>query len=201
TMSKGKKIVVSGTVMRIEKDFSGSGNVWLRGSGLLGIHAQLSKRGTAGAASFSTGKQVELVCNGGGRLLTIATLDSCEPFNDYMKEITPSVNSRVTDFLNGRTSMRPTTAKVITLMYVAGVHLPPDSSCLAGDEDKCLTELTPLSWKQTNPPAERSRHCSPELHFSNRHSRTDESGANCDDFQVLSGNEGEVITCPIVCRP
>lgn len=141
---KGKKILVSGTVLRIEKDFTGSGNVWLRGSGLMGIHAQLSKRGTAEAASFSTGQQVKLVCNGAGRLLTIATLDSCEPFNNYMKEITPSVNSRVTDFLNGRTSMRPTTAKVIALMYVAGVHLPADSSCLAGNEDKCLTELTPL---------------------------------------------------------
>lgn len=141
---KGKKILVSGTVLRIEKDFTGAGNIWLRGSGLMGIHAQLSKRGTAGAASFSTGQQVNLVCNGAGRLLTIASLDNCEPLSDYMKEMVPSVNSKVTDFLAGRTSMRSSTARVITSMYVAGMQLPSDSPCLAGNEDKCLTELSPL---------------------------------------------------------
>ena len=45
------------------------------------------------------------MCNGAGRLLTVADLDNCEPLNDYMKEMAPSVNSRVTDFLSGRTSM------------------------------------------------------------------------------------------------
>lgn len=141
---KGKKILASGTVLRIEKDFTGGGNIWLRGSGLMGIHAQLSNRGRAGAASFSTGQQVNLVCNGAGRLLTIAGLDTCESLSDYMKEMAPSVNSKVADFLAGRTSMRSSTAKAITSLYVAGMHLPPDSPCFAGNEDRCLAEMTTL---------------------------------------------------------
>lgn len=40
--------------------------------------------------------------------------------------------------------MRRATAKVITTMYVAGMHLPPNSPCLTGNEDKCFTELAPL---------------------------------------------------------
>lgn len=91
---KGKKILVSGTALRIEKDFTGAGNIWLQGSGLMGVHAQLSKHGTTGAASFNTGQKVNLVCNGAWRFLIVATLGNCQPLSDYMNEIAPSVNSR-----------------------------------------------------------------------------------------------------------
>lgn len=141
---KGKKILVSGRVDSIDKDFTGDGIITLRGSGPMGIRAGLSKHGMGGAASFSRGQQVNLVCIGSGRVLGSATLEDCEPFSDYLQTLSASVDAKVTEFLSGRIAMHKTEASVVSTTYVLGLSLPADSPCMNGKKDSCRTELAAL---------------------------------------------------------
>jgi hypothetical protein len=115
---KGKKILLSGIVDSIDKDFKGDGVLTLRGSGLKGVHAQLSDRGVGAAASFSRGQQVNLVCDGSVRVLTVATLDNRESFGDYLKRLSPSIEERVTEFLSGRMTLPKAAAVPVATIYV-----------------------------------------------------------------------------------
>jgi len=142
---KDKKILLSGDVVSIDKDFTETGVVTLRGSGFMGIHAELSANGMAGAASFVKGQHVDLVCDGTGRVMTIATLGECISFQEYLNGLSPSVESRLTDFLSGRTSLPKSVAAFITEMYVVGLHLSADSPCLNNIREKCESDMQALS--------------------------------------------------------
>lgn len=141
---KGKKILLSGTIDSIEKDFTDSGIIMLRGSGLMGVRAQLSKQSTEKAASFSKGQHLYLVCNGGGRVVSIANLDDCELFSDYLNEVAPSVESRVTEFLSGERTLRHDVATPVTTMYVTGMSMPANSPCINGKRKGCRAEVTAI---------------------------------------------------------
>jgi hypothetical protein len=71
----------------------------------MGVHASLSPAGAASAASFRKGQRVELVCTGSGETMTVATLDNCKTLDDYINGLSPSIQSRVVDFLSGQTSL------------------------------------------------------------------------------------------------
>lgn len=139
---KGKKILLSGTIAAIEKDFTGSGYLTLIGSDPLpGVQAQLTDSTLAAAASFKRGQKIDLVCRGVGRITAIAILDNCQPLGDYMKGTTPSIESRVTAFLEGRLAQGRATANMITSLYVTGLSLPSSSPCLNGKRESCKSEL------------------------------------------------------------
>lgn len=141
---KGKTILLSGVIDGINKDFTDAGYITLRDSGLLGARAQLDQDAMGEAASFKRGQNVNFVCKGTGLVMTVATLDGCEPFNDYLNRLTPSVESGVTDFLEGKIVLHPAMAKLISKMYVAGLSMPADSPCMSGKRDGCEAEFTAL---------------------------------------------------------
>lgn len=142
---KGKRIMLSGTIDSIEKDFAEAGFLTLRGSEpLLGVHAELSKNSMLEAASFRRGQNVNLVCRGAGRVGSVAILGSCEPLSDYMNEAFPAVESRVTEFLSGKIALPRATASMLTMLYMTGRSLPADSPCLNGKMETCEAEVTPL---------------------------------------------------------
>jgi hypothetical protein len=138
---KGKRILLSGIINSIDKDFKDDGYITLQSSGLIGVHAQLSASGMVGAASFNKGQQIGLVCTGTGRVLTIATLDNCEPLVDYLDGLSPSIDSEITEFLQGKRELPQDVALEITTFYVYGLSLPADSPCLNGVRENCVTEL------------------------------------------------------------
>lgn len=145
---KGKRILVTGTVSRIQKDFSDEGNIWLRGSGLLGIHAVLDRTGTKAAASFTRGQRVSLVCTGAGQFLTVATLSACEPLESYLARISPEIDSKIKSFLEGHDQLWQKSAEIVTMAYVMGLTLPADSPCINGNREECLQEIDRLSKDQ-----------------------------------------------------
>jgi hypothetical protein len=141
---KGKKILLSGTIDSIEKDFTDSSFITLRSSGLMGVHAQLSKQSAEKAASFTKGQHLYLVCDGGGRVVSVATLDNCELFSDYLNEVAPSVESRVTEFLSGERTLRSAVAVPVTTMYVTGLSMPANSPCINGRREVCRAEVASI---------------------------------------------------------
>jgi len=138
---KGKTILLSGTIDSIDKDFTDAGYITLQGSGLMGVHAQLNQDVMSEAASFHRGQQVNFVCQGSGKVVTIAGLDNCEPFNDYLEKLDPSIESKVADFLNGKIALHAATADLITKMYVMGLFMPTNSPCMNGKRESCEAEF------------------------------------------------------------
>ena len=140
---KDKKLLLSGSIASVEKDFTGQGYLTLRGSNpLLGVHAQLSEHSMAAAASMKKGQQISLVCDGAGRIATIAILDHCDPLNDYLNGISTSLESTVTQFLTGKIALSHSMARSITLFYITGVSMPANSRCMVGIRDACEPEMT-----------------------------------------------------------
>jgi hypothetical protein len=141
---KGQRILVIGSVSSVSKDFTDESYVLLRGSGLVGVRAQLNEMGAHSAASFKKGQQVALVCMGSGQAMTIATLDNCESLNDYINALSPPLQDRVGDFLEGGKPLGDAAALPIVTMYVVGLHLPHDSPCLNGKRTSCVAEIKAL---------------------------------------------------------
>jgi hypothetical protein len=133
---KGKKLLVSGTIDSIEKDAMDSGFLMLRAANPVGVRAQLRSDAMGEAASFARGQKISLVCIGSGRVVGIANLDDCQSYSDYLSKLNPSLESRVDDFLTGKTALHTLTAQAVVLLYVGGTHLPPGSPCLEGKNDK-----------------------------------------------------------------
>jgi hypothetical protein len=148
---KGKKLLVTGTLSGIEKDFSGSGFLDLAGTNpyLPGVHAQLADTSMVEAASMKKGQRLDIVCTGAGRVVTVALLNDCQPLSDYVKALTPAVKVKVHDALLGEVPLSETSAKMIAIMYVIGVALPDSSSCLKGDTDACKTALVAMAKEPT----------------------------------------------------
>jgi tRNA_anti-like len=147
---KGKKLLLSGIVAGVEKDFTGQGYLTLRGSEpFLGVHAQLSDQSMAGAATLKKGQEITLVCEGGGRIATMAILDNCDPLKDYLGRISPDIKSKVTQFLSGKMALNRTDADIIAMAYVLGQSMPINSQCLTGTKDACGEEMNALSRDKT----------------------------------------------------
>jgi tRNA_anti-like len=138
---KGKRILLSGTIISIDKDFTDEGFITLRGSRLRDIHAQLSATGMSGAASLSRGQQVNLVCDGTGRVLSVATLNNCDLFEHYLNRLSPSIESNVAAFLRGQMALRKDAAAMVATMYAAGLSMPADSPCMNGTRESCEDEM------------------------------------------------------------
>jgi hypothetical protein len=152
---KGQKILVTGTVVSIDKDFTESAYVTLRGSGLMGVHAGLSEAGMHGGASFTRGQKVNLVCTGSERIITVATLNACESLDDYLKRLSPPIETSVAQFLRDGKSLGNVYVKPVVTMYVIGSHLPPDSPCLKGNLDSCTSDFAALARDKIAAPAIR----------------------------------------------
>jgi hypothetical protein len=133
---KGKKLLVSGTIDSIEKDVMDAGFLMLRAGNPVGVRAELKSEAMVEAASFARGQKIDLVCTGGGRVAGIANLDDCQPYSDYLRNLDPSIESRIEDFLSGKTTLHTQAARAVVVLYVGGTRLPPGSSCLEGKDNK-----------------------------------------------------------------
>ena len=73
------------------------------------------------------------------------TLDECQPYSDYLSKLAPSLESRVDDFLTGKTALHTKTAQAGVLLYVGGTRLPQESPCLEGKTDNsCEHDLNAM---------------------------------------------------------
>jgi hypothetical protein len=142
---KGKRILVSGTISAIDKDFVGGGYLTLTGSNPLGVHAALTESSMGEAASFRMGQKVNLVCNGSGRVIGTATLDKCELASDYIREINRTIPSRITEFLQGTRKLRKAAALPVATMYVTGKLLTTTSPCISDEKHSCAAEAEAIS--------------------------------------------------------
>lgn len=141
---KGKRLLVSGTIAKIQKDFSGEGNIWLSGSGPMGIHAALDAQGTRAASVFIREQQVNLVCQADGEILTVATLVNCEQLDSYLASRIPSIQARIVAFLEGRFALPAAAGQIIAMAYATGTVLPGDSPCFRHDQKECSAEIDSL---------------------------------------------------------
>ena len=141
---RGRKILLVGTIRSIEKDFMERGYLTLGADSLLGVRAQLSDRGMAGAESLRAGSRIYLVCDSGERIIGTATADNCQRFSQYSQEIGPSLTEVFTDFLSGRKALPKRLATAVTYGYVLGSSLPASSPCFADDDEACSSSVVAI---------------------------------------------------------
>jgi len=141
---KNKKILVSGTVAQIEKDFTGSGYIGLATHSLVGVHALLSPAGSNAASQLHRGQKVQLVCVGSGRILTISTLTDCDLMDDYLNSISGSIQSKIENFLQSKAVLTRAEAEAIVSVYLLGSNLPKHSECLQAVKSACSADIKVL---------------------------------------------------------
>jgi hypothetical protein len=144
---KGKKLLVSGVLSGVEKDFTGSGFLDLAGTNpfLPGVHAGIMDASLSVAADMKKGQRLNLVCIGAGRVATIAVLNECQPMSDYVRVLTPKIKAEVGDALSGVHPLSDSSAKTVAVLYAMGLALPSSSPCLNGDADACKIAFAALA--------------------------------------------------------
>lgn len=137
---RGGKVLTSGTIESIEKDFTNQGYLTLASGSFTGVIARLSDKGMDGAEQWRKGQRIFLVCDAGERVVGSATLDNCETFNSYWQEVKPDITTKFQDFLSGQQFLPKDLATLVLNGYIIGSALPSDSPCFAdGRGQECLT--------------------------------------------------------------
>lgn len=141
---EGKKILLTGVIESINKDFKGDAYLVLKARNpFMGVHAELDARGKAGASAMAKGTTVYLVCDSGTRIMGSATARNCQQFSQYLDQIRPSLKSTVEKYLQENSA--PTKLmQILQIMYVVGMQLPPDSSCFTGMDEACKASLAAI---------------------------------------------------------
>lgn len=143
----GKKILLTGVVESINKDFKGDAYLVLKASNpFMGVHAELNDRGKAGASALAKGTTIYLVCDSGARIVGSAVARNCQQFSQHLDQIRPSLKSALEKRLQEQSSTPTKLAQVLRGMYVVGTELPPDSPCFTGtDDDACKASLAAIT--------------------------------------------------------
>jgi hypothetical protein len=142
---RGKKILLTGVIESINKDFMGDAYLVLKASNpFLGVHAELNERGMAGASVLAKDTTIYLVCDSGTRIIGSAVARNCQQFSQYLDQIRPSLKLAVEKQL-GEQSPTPTRlVQVLRVMYLVGTQLPPDSPCFTRTDDACKASVAAI---------------------------------------------------------
>jgi len=142
---KNKHFLLSGVIESIEKDFTGSGFLTLRSDNLLGVRAELNERGTSGAGALTKGTKIFLVCRSSDRIVGTEVAGDCQRLSQYVDAIRPDLDRSVKEYLSGQRAFPRKLGTVLTMMYVAGSHLPADSACSSQVGDRCEQEVMKMA--------------------------------------------------------
>ena len=147
---EGKKILLTGVIESINKDFKGDAYLVLKGNNpFMGVHAELNERGTAGASALAKDTAIQLVCDSGTRIIGSAVATSCQQFSQYLDQIRPSVKSAVEKQLQEQSPTPTKLAIALRFMYELGSQLPSDSPCFTGTDDACKASLAAIMEDKT----------------------------------------------------
>jgi hypothetical protein len=142
---KGRKILLTGVIGSINKDFKGDAYIVLKANNpFMGVHAELNERGTTGASTLAKDTVVYLVCDSGTRIIGSAVARNCQQFSQYLDQIRPSLKSAFGNSLREQSSTPTKLAQSSRFMYVIGTQLPPDSPCFTGTDDACKASLAAI---------------------------------------------------------
>jgi hypothetical protein len=143
---EGKKILLTGVIESINKDFKGDAYLVLKTNNpFTGVHAELNERGKARASALAKGITIYLVCDSGTRIVSSAVARSCQQFSQHLDEIRPSVKSSVEKQLQEQSSTPTKLAQALRFMYMVGTQLPADSGCFAEIDDACRASLAAIT--------------------------------------------------------
>jgi hypothetical protein len=143
---EGKKILLTGVIESVNKDFKGDAYLVLKASNpFLGVHAELNERGKAGASALAKDTTIYLVCDSGTRIVGSAVAGNCQQFSQHLDQIRPSLKSAVEKHLQEQSSAPTKLARVLRVMYMLGMQLPPDSPCFTGMDDVCKASLAAIT--------------------------------------------------------
>ncbi len=139
---KGGRILVSGTVNSISKDFADTPYVSLAGDQFLNdVQARFADEDLGTLAKMSKGQRVYFVCEVRERVITEVMLGNCLTVNSYTARARQASDKYVQDVLSGRQQINKRTAELIADLYVVTHLLPQQSSCFTQADDACEKEI------------------------------------------------------------
>lgn len=139
---KGSRILVSGAVRRISKNFMGDPYVTLTGNDLLqDVEAGFADKSENTLATLKKGQSVNFVCEVSERVVTEVMLKNCMTLGDYAEVMRPNSDKYVVDVLAGRKQVSKNAAKLIAHLYVIAKLLPQDSGCFQKADDACQMQI------------------------------------------------------------
>ena len=139
---KGRRILVSGTVDGISKDFADTPYVSLAGDQFLNdVQARFADQDLGTLAKLSKGQKVYFVCEVRERVLTQVMLGHCLTVDSYTVRARQNIDIYVQNVLSGRQQIDKQTADLIASLYVVAHLLPSQSSCFTQADDACETEM------------------------------------------------------------
>jgi hypothetical protein len=139
---KEKSIRLTGTISKISKDITGA--VYLEittGAIFRTVQAFLANESAAQAGGFPRGSEIELICTGGGMILTFPVLRNCQTKEVVFALQRPVIEHEVDDLLAGGDAKRSDKTKfLIGYLYAIGATLPKGNACESAeptDMEKC----------------------------------------------------------------
>jgi MFS superfamily sulfate permease-like transporter len=136
------RILVSGTVREISKDFVGDPYVTLGGSELFhDVQAHFADGDEEALASLTKGQKVTFVCEVSEQVVTEVMLKNCATVETYTRYARQGSDNYVDDVLSGKQVINKDTGDAIAGIFVAAHLLPEQSRCFAQADQECEVEI------------------------------------------------------------
>ena len=136
------RILVSGTVIEISKDFLGDPYVSLGGSELFhDVQAHFVDGDEEALASLTKGQKVTFVCEVSEQVVTEVMLQNCATVETFTRHARQGSDKYVENVLSGKQEINKDTADAIADFYVAAYLLPEQSRCFAQADQECEAEI------------------------------------------------------------
>jgi MFS superfamily sulfate permease-like transporter len=136
------KILVSGTVSEISKDFVGDPYVTLGGNELFhDVQAHFADGDEEALASLTKGQKVTFVCEVSEQVVTEVMFHNCATIETYTRHARQASDRYVENVLSGKQEINKDTADAIAALYVVAHLLPEESRCFAQADPQCLAEI------------------------------------------------------------
>lgn len=145
---KPGRLLVSGTVREISKDFLNDPYVTLAGRGELeDVQAHFEERSENALARLHRGQSIDVVCEVSTMIVTDVMMKNCSLLDDYMDTKRSDVDRYILTVLEGRQPVSKSVAQGIAFLYVTAKLLPQDSSCFEKADGSCETQIESITKK------------------------------------------------------
>ena len=143
---KGGRILVTGRVSGISKDFLGDPYVSLKGHQLFAdVQGHFDKGAETALANLEKGQTVSLVCKVSEMVTTEVMLSDCRTLDGYIASVRPDLDGHIREALEGRRQVSHFEAETIAFLYVVSKQLPRNSTCFETADQACETQFEALA--------------------------------------------------------